>query len=102
MDGVDQSKALKGIERTPIRNTVLLDLYTDSHDGSAMEAFRKGKYKLIKGYIRDPNWYYEPTQDQINTTDTGMFVRFIENLARFTDWLYGHVPNDLFRAWMSN
>ena len=38
----------------------------------------------------------------MNTTDTGMFVRLIENLARFTDWLYGHVPNDLFRAWMSN
>ena len=31
-----------------------------------------------------------------------MFVRFIENFARFTDWIYGHVPNDLFRAWMSN
>ena len=43
-------KALKGIKKTPIRNTVLLDLYTDSHDGSAMEAYRY--YKMIKNEIK--------------------------------------------------
>ena len=63
---------------------------------------RKGKYKLLKGYIRDPNWYHEPNKDKMNTTDTGVLVRVLENLARLTDWLFGHVSNDLLRIWLTN
>ena len=64
--------------------------------------FRKGKYKLLQGYIRDPHWYSEPTEDKMNTSDDGFFVRIIENTVRFWDWLFGHVENDYWRLWLSN
>lgn len=38
----------------------------------------------------------------MNTTDTGVLVRVLENLARLTDWLFGHVSNDLLRIWLTN
>ena len=38
----------------------------------------------------------------MNTTDTGLLVRIIEQTVRFTDWIYGHVSNDLFRLFISN
>ena len=63
---------------------------------------RKGKYKVIQGYIRDPHWYSEPTEDKMNTSDTGILVRIMENLARLSDWLFGHVANDLTRIWFTN
>ena len=63
---------------------------------------RKGKYKVIQGYIRDPHWYFEPTEDKMNTTDDGIIVRVIENIVRSWDWLFGHTENDYWRLWLSN
>ena len=57
---------------------------------------------MIHGYIRDPHWYSEPTEDKMNTTDDGIVVRIIENIVRFWDWLYGHTENDSLRVWLSN
>ena len=55
LDGLDQSKAFK--LGTEVRKDVLLELFTDkeSHDGSESIAFRKGKYKLVKGDL-DTHW----------------------------------------------
>jgi hypothetical protein len=38
----------------------------------------------------------------MNTSDTGVLVRVIENIVRLTDWIFGHVSNDLLRLWLSN
>ena len=92
LDGLDQSEAFKlGKE---VRKDVLLELFTDqeSHDGSESIAFRKGRYKLVKGNIRDPHWYKEPTEDRVNTTDTSFFHRFIEaKILNTTNYLYRHI-----------
>ena len=64
-------------------------------------AFRKNQYKLIQGHIKDPHWYNEPTENKINTSDTGSFVRVIENLVRITDWIFGLVSNDPLRDFLS-
>ena len=83
LDGLDQSEAFKlGKE---VRKDVLLELFTDkeSHDGSESIAFRKGRYKLVKGNIRDPHWYMEPTEDRVNTTDTSFLHRFIEAKIKY-------------------
>ena len=63
---------------------------------------RKGKYKLIHGIIRDPNWYSESKYDGMNTTDTGMIVKLLENMSRFFDWTLGQVENDMFRMYITN
>merc|ERR1719186_875416 len=65
MDGLDQTEALR--DNVEVRTEVLLELFTDkeSHDGSESAAYRKGKYKLIQGNIRDPHWYSEPTKDKV-------------------------------------
>ena len=83
LDGLDQSEAFKlGKE---VRKDVLLELFTDqeSHDGSESIAFRKGRYKLVKGNIRDPHWYKESTEDKVNTTDTSFFHRLIEAKIKY-------------------
>ena len=61
------------------RDSVLLDLYTkeDSHDNKSLAAYRKGDFKLISGSYKDPNWYYEPTEDHVKTSDTGFRPRII-------------------------
>ena len=92
LDGVDQSEAFKSGKE--VRKDVLLELFTDkeSHDGSESIAFRKGRYKLVKGNIRDPNWYKEPTEDRVNTTDTSFFHRFIEaKILNTSHYFYGHI-----------
>ena len=78
LDGLDQSEAFKSGE--VVRTNVLTALFTDqeSHDGSELIAYRKGKYKLVKGNIRDPHWYKEPTEDRVATTDTSVLHRIIE------------------------
>ena len=38
----------------------------------------------------------------MNTSDTGFLVRVIEAIVRLTDWIFGHVANDLMRLWLSN
>ena len=51
--------------------------------------------------MKDPHWYNEPTEDKINTSDTGLFVRVIEKLVRITDWIFGLVSNDPLRDFLS-
>ena len=57
---------------------------------------------MLQGYIRDPHWYFEPTADQMNTSDEGIIVRIIENFVRLLDWLFGHAENDYWRLWLAN
>ena len=38
----------------------------------------------------------------MNTSDTGVLVRVIENIVRLTDWVFGHVENDIMRLMLSN
>jgi len=92
-----------------VRSSVLLDLYTatDSHDGGALVAYRKGDYKVIQGSYKDAHWYSEPKEDKVSTTDTGLLARVLENISRFLDWSLGEGPCDsirmlFFNLWLFN
>ena len=95
LDGKDQSKAL--LANAAARNDVLLELYRaeDSHDGSESAAYRKGKYKLIQGNIRDPYWYSEPTEDRVATNDDSYIPRMLEGFVRFLENIFGPGPCDV-------
>lgn len=38
----------------------------------------------------------------MNTTDTGMLTKLLENMSRFFDWTLGQVENDMFRMYLTN
>ena len=38
----------------------------------------------------------------MNTTDTGMLVKLLENMSRLFDWTLGQVENDMFRMYLTN
>ena len=56
---------------------------------------RKGRYKLVRGNIRDPHWYVEPTEDRVATTDDSLLHRFIEETLRFLEGVFGDGPMDV-------
>ena len=65
LDGMDQTRALKKDKK--VRDEVLIELFTEkeSHDKTYSAGYRKGNYKFIQGNIKDPNWYSEPTVDNL-------------------------------------
>ena len=95
LDGLDQSEALK--HNKEVRTEILLELFTEkeSHDQSQSSAFRRGKYKLILGNIRDPHWYSEPTTDRVATSDRSFFVWCIETFIRLLESMFGNGPIDV-------
>ncbi|XP_066925705.1 arylsulfatase I-like [Clytia hemisphaerica] len=103
LDGIDQSEALKAGESA--RDEVLIDLYSpkEAHDKMEMSAYIKGKYKLIKGDIRDPYYYTEPTEDHVQTSDNRWLPRvFFEKTSRLVDFLWGERRAEMYRAVMNN
>ena len=103
IDGIDQSEALKSGE--PVRDEILLDMYypEESHDHKTMQAYIKGKYKLIIGDVRDPYYYTEPTSDHIETTDDYLFPRVLfEKLTRIMDFTFGERKAEMYRALLNN
>jgi len=107
---LDGMPLLEGIRTgAKVRTSVLLDLYTatDSHDGGALVAYRKGDYKVIQGSYKDAHWYSEPEDDKVSSTDIGIFPRILEKIARFLDWSLGEGPCDsirmlFFNIWLFN
>ena len=82
LDGIDQSQAL--LKNEKVRDNMLLELWTEaeSHDGSSSAAYRKGQFKLIQGTPRDPNWYTEPKNDRVSSSDPSWFPAFMEFLIK--------------------
>jgi len=95
LDGKDQSEAL--LNNKEVRNDILLELFTEkeSHDNSYSASYRKGKYKLIQGNIKDSHWYYEPTKDMLNSTDSTWLSYFVEIFMKWLEALYDTGPIDL-------
>ena len=56
---------------------------------------RKGRHKLIKGSIRDPHWYTEPTEDRVATSDDSLLHWIIEAALRFLEGIFGDGPMDV-------
>ena len=56
---------------------------------------RKGRHKLIRGSIRDPHWYTEPTEDRVATSDDSLLHWIIEAALRFLEGIFGDGPMDV-------
>ena len=95
LDGIDQSGALKN--NVEVRNEIMLELFTEkeSHDESYSAAFRRGKYKLIEGHLRDPHWYKEPSRDFLDSSDLRWLNRIIEVGIKMMEAVFGSGPLDM-------
>jgi len=90
LDGIDQSETFK--TEVGARNEVLLELYTrnDTHDKREMAAFRRGRYKVITGDMKEWFWYYESPFDGINSSDELTYPKvIIERLMKLLDDYFG-------------
>jgi len=94
IDGVSQARALKYNQR--IRNELVIEMIDPehSHDSIQSWAYRKGDYKIIMGNIRDPNWYSEPTQDWLATSDSSEVPHAFEKTIKLTSHIWGLGPTD--------
>ena len=73
-------------------------MYTkeDSHDGTESVAYRNGKFKIVQGHFRDPDWYSEPVSDKVATSDDGSWMpRLLELIVRIAEWIFGNGPTDI-------
>jgi len=102
LDGVSQATALR--TDTPAREEVLLELFhsSASHDGSETAAYRRGKYKIITGHIRDPHWYTEPRDHWVATSDPSILPKVLELIARGLETVFGNGPTDRFHLLLLN
>ena len=64
--------------------------------------WRKGKYKVIQGQLRDPHWYTEPTKDRLNSSDSGLRKQIIENILRVTEPFCGVDFHNKLSMFLSN
>ena len=58
---------------------------------------RRGPFKLIWGATRDSNWYREPVEDWLNSSDDGWMIRLHEAILRGLEYWYGEGPFDSTR-----
>lgn len=102
LDGVNQAEAFRTDKEA--RKDVLLELFTaeGSHDHSESAAYRKGKYKVITGDIRDPYWYTEPTDDRVATSDTTLIPKLLESITRGLEWMFGNGRSDNTALFLKN
>ena len=95
LDGLDQSEAL--MTGKLIRRDVVLEMFTanDSHDGLESVAYRNGPFKIVQGHFRDPNWYSEPKDDKVATSDESWLPRVLEIVVRIVESLFGNGPTNI-------
>ena len=70
----------------------------NTHDKIQSWAYMKelggGRYKILMGHVRDPNWYWEPRQDWLATSDTSELPRMFERTMKLTSHIWGLGPVD--------
>lgn len=111
LDGFDFSSALRetppgeqqSIKNGP-RSEMLLEMYFPEEFifGEGQEAYRIDDWKLIKGIVRDENYYYESQADHMNFTTPTWFSQAGEKLVRVGDWIFGNNRFDLLRITMTH
>eukprot|EP01126_Amoeba_proteus_P027132 TRINITY_DN2690_c0_g1_i2.p1 TRINITY_DN2690_c0_g1~~TRINITY_DN2690_c0_g1_i2.p1 ORF type:complete len:630 (-),score=132.95 TRINITY_DN2690_c0_g1_i2:126-2015(-) len=103
LDGHNVAETLQsGDEAMNPRDRVLIDMFYGSKGEAVFSddtvGYRKGKYKIVLGTTRDPNWYYEPTSTTLNSTDTSNVVYWGERVIQFLEGLAGVGPFDSTRV----
>jgi hypothetical protein len=110
MDGKDFSKVFREVpfvnpaeHYLKFNNSPREELHYDfqpseeSMFNQGLMAHRIGKYKLIKGIVRDPSYYYESSEDRMNLSNPSFATRLTEKVNRFGDILFGNNKFDLGR-----
>jgi hypothetical protein len=78
------------------RAGVLLEMYSDEESvfHESLSAYRLGDYKLIRGTVRDDNYYYESTNNRVNSSRVTMGSAVIERAVDLCDATLGKGPCD--------
>jgi arylsulfatase A-like enzyme len=108
LDGVDQTKALKSFRIDPVaanaapystRKEVLYEMYYPEEFifGEGLVAYRIGDYKLVKGVVRDSDYYYESSNNFLNHTSSSWTTRYFENIFQIGELIWGPGPFDGIR-----
>jgi arylsulfatase A-like enzyme len=104
LDGKDHSAAIRDGSASP-RTEVLLEMYVPAEfafQDEDMISYRSGKYKLISGDLRDPNFYFESTVDSMNSTDTSPVRPQYEAQIRQLEAAFGQAPFDSSRVLLTH
>ena len=98
IDGKNQYLALKKNQR--VRDDLVIEMMEpeNTHDKIQSWAYMKeeggSRYKILMGHVRDPNWYWEPRQDWLATSDTSELPRMFERTMKLTSHIWGLGPVD--------
>lgn len=78
------------------RNSVLLEMYLSDESifNQSLIAYRLGEYKLIRGTVRDDNYYYESYANRINSSSTTWGSYIMERALDTMDYIFGKGPAD--------
>jgi hypothetical protein len=70
---------------------VLLEMYSpeESVFNQSLSAYRLGDYKLIRGTVRDDNYYYESATNRINSSHPSLGSVLVERLIDLCDAVFG-------------
>jgi arylsulfatase A-like enzyme len=81
------------------RNEVLYEMYYPEEFifGEGLVAYRVGDFKLIKGIVRDTNYYYESSNSFLNYSNPNLLSKVVENLLQIGDTVFGNNKFDSMR-----
>jgi arylsulfatase A-like enzyme len=109
LDGVDQTNALQSFRIDPVaanadpyrtRNEILYEMYFSEEFifPEGLVALRIGDYKLVKGVVRDSDYYYESTNNFLNHSSSSWTSRSFESLIQIGELIWGNGPFDGIRV----
>lgn len=86
------------------RAGLLLEMYDaeESVFNQSLSAFRLGDYKLIRGPVRDDNYYYESSTNKINCSHVSLGSMVIETIVDLNDFLFGKGQSDTLNIMMAH
>eukprot|EP00615_Pteridomonas_danica_P010457 CAMPEP_0114339894 /NCGR_PEP_ID=MMETSP0101-20121206/8018_1 /TAXON_ID=38822 ORGANISM="Pteridomonas danica, Strain PT" /NCGR_SAMPLE_ID=MMETSP0101 /ASSEMBLY_ACC=CAM_ASM_000211 /LENGTH=673 /DNA_ID=CAMNT_0001472983 /DNA_START=14 /DNA_END=2036 /DNA_ORIENTATION=+ len=103
-DGVDQGPAIRaGADswRQGPRKTILYDLSLEGETlfGAMTQiGYRYENWKCVAGVTQDPHWFFESTNNKLNSTDEGLIGLAGEVVIRILDGIFGNAAMDPIRS----
>ena len=78
------------------RAGMLLELYTSEESvfNQSLSSYRLGDYKLIRGSVRDHNYYFESSSNKINSSHNSVGSYVIETIIDAQDYWFGKGQSD--------